>query len=168
MNNISINGESIILKPHTKYIALDSLYLTKIGKDAANLDEVILSDEIRNRIFPFPYTDIPFAEFISTESIFKISNIIKADYDKIEFTEKNKYFSSDTGMLVIIKFDFIKILSMNFNYEELVDTKFDGINLNYWNKITSQFEFEDIGLVMAPGFESGYEFEGGGVYKIEY
>ena len=168
MNNISLNGESLTIKTNTRYIAIDGLYLMEIVKSAVNLDKDNLSDEIRNKIFPFPHTDIPFSEFSINENIFKIDNIIKADYDNIEFSKKKKYFSSDTGLLIIIKLELIKSLTINYNYEELVDTEFDGINLNYWNKITSQFALEDIGLVMAPGFESEYEFEGGGVYKIEY
>lgn len=166
MTNISMKGESLALKPNEVYIAIESLYLDKIKQEIHNLKKDDLLNEIKNKIFTFPYTDLPFAKFTIGNNRFAINKITKINYDKITDLDKDKCFSTDTGLIILLVPRLIEIFVQNYDYKSLVDSIIEPINLCYWKRITACIPSNEIGLILAPGINSGFEFEGGGVYKI--
>ncbi|MEM7487380.1 MAG: hypothetical protein AAF348_19395 [Bacteroidota bacterium] len=166
MLNISTKGEELILKANELYIAIDSLYLNDIKREINNLDKENLLSDIKDKVFPFPYTDIPFATFSTDSESFPMSSIIKINYDTIIESEKERCFSTDTGLIVLLVPSILEKFMEHYDYEDLVDSMTSPINLNYWSKITNDITRGEIGLVLAPGTHSGFEFEGSGVYKI--
>jgi len=163
MNNVSCNGEELILKPYKIYYIIDALYLNNIKEDINNLDLNQLDNEIKEKIFPYSYA--PFAKVTFSKEHFRIKDIKKADYDELT-TEDTNYFSSDTGLILLIEESLFITFIKDYDYEELVDSMVDVINYEYWKKITSSFDSNKIGLILSPGINSGYEFEGSGFYKI--
>jgi len=47
-----------------------------------------------------------------------------------------------------------------------MDSETLPIDLDYWSKITNDVDRSDIGLVLAPGIDSQFEFAGSGTYEI--
>ncbi|MEM7110682.1 MAG: hypothetical protein AAF519_20805 [Bacteroidota bacterium] len=166
MLNVSTKGEELILKANEIYIVIESLYINDIKREINNLDKENLLSNIKDKVFPFPYTDIPFAMFSTHSESFPISSIIKINYDVIIESEKERCFSTDTGLIVILIPSILEKFVEYYDYEDLVDSMTSPINLDYWSKITSDIAQDEIGLVLAPGIDSGFDFEGSGVYKI--
>lgn len=162
-DNISLNGKDVFLFPKKYYYVIDALYLNNIKTDFHTLVKNRIEQEIKEKIFP--YTDAPFAKVLISNSTFRIDNIKKAKYEELS-SEKKNYFVSDTGLILLIEESYLALLLENYNYDDLVDSPTEDINMIYWRKITSKIPEGDIGLILAPGVDSGYEFEGGGVYKI--
>ena len=164
--NFSTDGEALRLKPNKTYIAIESLYLNDIKREIDKLKMENLLEEIKEKVFPFPYTDVPFATFLTKDESFPISSIRKKDYDSITEREKEQCFTTDSGLIIILRPTIIKEFVQNYSYDELVDSLVELINLDYWDRITDGFDKGDIGLIVAPGIDSGFEFEGSGIYEI--
>ncbi|UGU18132.1 hypothetical protein LS482_09655 [Sinomicrobium kalidii] len=164
MNNISTKGENISLKINEIYFVIDALYLDEIKEKIDKLQIDNLEQDIKEIVFP--YTDTPFGKFITFENLFEIIRIKKASYDEYRDFNEN-YFSTDTGLLVIIRKSILIEFAREFNYDDLLDTNMDDINLTYWHEVTRSFEKQDIALILAPGIESDFEFKGSGFYKIK-
>jgi hypothetical protein len=163
MTNLSLNGEDIILN-RGKFIVIDALYLNDIKAKIDSLSTMDLG-ELRKTIFP--YTDVPFAEIkIETTQRLKISQIQKVAYEKIADEDKSYCFSSDTGLIVFLKETLLKDFLIGYDYYQLVDSETEPVNRRYWLELTAKYEAGDTGLVLAPGIDSGYDFEGSGTYKI--
>lgn len=163
MRNISIQGIDISLNFGKCYYVIDALYLNSIKFEVDNLDKRIFDKEIEEKIFPYAYA--PFAK-ITAKSIFQVRGIKKVKYEEINPKEKN-YFSSDTGLILFIMNEiFIEFLE-NYDYNILTESITEIINFSYWDNIVSKFERNDLGLILAPGIDSEYEFDGSGIYKIE-
>jgi len=167
MNNISLNGESIYLKPNVHYIAIDPLYTYDIKPRIIDLKEDNFDFILRNEIFP--YTEAPFAAlFFSSNSKdemkINISNIKSANYND----NLDNCFSCDTGLVVfierVIAIDFINL----FDYDLLVESSNElPINVEYWDGFKKKFNSESYGLIMSLGTNSNSEFAGSGFYTIE-
>lgn len=164
MENISLNGEVLNLTDGQTYYIIDALYLNDISKDIEGASKQIDDNYIIKEFFPF--TIAPFCKIILDKSIFKIDRIKKANDEDEQTLGKYKCFSSDTGLILFIKESIFLSVASKFDYEELVDHPIDPINIEYWKSLTNGLKAEDIGLVLAPGIDSGYDFEGGGFYEI--
>jgi hypothetical protein len=160
MKNLSINSESIEVIVDKLYYIIDALYLNDI-KNAVLLNHVSIVD-IRKEVFP--YTDTPFAEFKTKNNIFSVNRIKKVDYEAV-VTEDYSFFSTDTGLILLISEDiFIEFLN-DYNYDLLVNSDYELINENYWKSITSKFNVEDVGLILSSS-NSENDFDGSGTYRI--
>lgn len=167
MNNISLNGECIYLKPNVDYIAIDPLYTYDIKRRIADLKEDNFDFIVRKEIFP--YTDGLFATLFfnskdSDEVTIDISNIKSANYDD----NSSNCFSCDTGLVLfierVIAIDFINL----FDYDLLVESSNKiPINVEYWDGFKKQFDSECYGLILSLGINSNSDFTGSGFYKVE-
>jgi hypothetical protein len=86
-----------------------------------------LLEDIGTKVFP--YTDFPFLEYSSNESYLKITQIKKVDYDQIN--EKYIIFSTDTSVLIIVNERIFVDFLTRFDYNKLVDSNIEIINLEY-------------------------------------
>jgi hypothetical protein len=164
MNNCSLNGEDIILLPEKQYYVIDALFLNDIRLGMGNVRFDKFDQDVEAKIFP--HTVAPFAKFRFHENRFSISSIKKfllLDTSSIE----NTVFSSDTGLILIIEESIMELFVTIFNYDDLVDSIHEIVNIDYWKDLTSSYPLGFIGLIIAPGIGSGYEFEGSGIYKID-
>lgn len=160
MKNLSINNESLELSIGNQYYIIDALYLTDIKKEF--LITNTLPKDIRKEIFQ--YTDTPFAQYKPKETIFKINQFIKVDYDDI-ILEDFSFFSTDTGLIIFILEDIFVEFLKDFNFENLVDSQNELINKQYWEQLISKFNVKSIALVLAEA-DSENDFDGSGTYKI--
>ncbi len=164
MRNISfLNNNTIKIKAEQSYIVIDALYLMDIKENLDKIDEIELINSIRK--ICFPYTDIPFAEITTSKPIFTIDNFKKNDnYEDVNISN-NSLLSTDTGLLIFInKKILIRFIEL-FDYDWLVSSLTDIINIGYWDGITEQFNETDLGLMMSQSEEEGI-LCGGGVYRI--
>jgi len=164
MRNVSIKGEDIRLISGKCYYIIDALYLNNIKLGIATLNISIFDPEVEEKIFP--YTEAPFAKITSSRGLFHVMNIKKASYENIDSSDRN-YFSSDTGLVAFVSEEILLRLLPSYDYNTLVDTITEDLNFKYWDDLASNFNMNDLGLILAPGINSGYEFEGSGIYKIE-
>lgn len=160
MANISIKGENIQLSKG-EYIIIDALYMDDIKKYVTvnNQTSVSLS-YIKDKVFP--YTVHPFALIsIKKTTSFSVSQIIISH----EANEKNLHvFDTDTGLIIFVKKDYIFSYAKNFSYNDLVER--DPIDVEYWAKLALKYPSNSLGLVLAPGIGSKFDFNGGGTYEI--
>lgn len=164
MKNISLNKEPIELAVNIKYIVIDALYVNEVKLELANLPNDNFLNNIRNSVFP--YTDTPFAEYIPMENIFTIDRIKKVDYDQIN-SDNRSMLSVDSGVIVFINEKILINFTSKFDYEELVDSPTELLNLAYWSSIVNDFNLSDTAVIVSPGVNSSIEFDGSGTYKIE-
>lgn len=163
MKNISTDKEAIELAISNKYIIIDPLYVNDIKLDVQDLAKDNVFSEIRRVVFP--YTDTPFAEYISKKEIFTLEEIEKVHYDMIDNADRSM-FSTDSGVILFIKEDcFIDFIS-KFDYDELTDSSTELLNLDYWRSLSKNFDLSDCAIIVSPGIKSGVEFDGSGTYKV--
>jgi hypothetical protein len=163
MRNVSIKGEDIKLISGKCYYIIDALYLNSIKSEIDALDISLLDEELEGKVFP--YMGAPFAKIIG-RGLFQIKNIKRTKYEDMNPDDKN-YFSSDTGLIIFVAEDILLKLLESYDYDTLVETIIGDIDFKYWDQIASNFSLYNLGLILAPGVNSGYEFEGSGIYKIE-
>jgi hypothetical protein len=165
MKNISAAGEDIQLKPAKDYYLIDALYLSEIKKGIdLDQDKNCLEEKIQNEVFP--YTHAPFARIYANNNLISVSSIKKADdidYEMGDF----QYFSSDTGIVLLIEKSLFPYFIAHFDYNELVESSDFIINKEYWGNLVSKIEDDLVGIIIAPGIGSGYDFEGSGFYQID-
>ncbi len=164
MKNISLNKEPIELAVGIKYIVIDALYINEIKLEIANLTSDNILNKIRSTVFP--YTDTPFAEYMPIENVFTVDKIKKVDYDQI-ISVNSSMFSVDSGVIVFINEKIFINFTSKFDYEELVDSSIELLNVAYWSSIVNDFNFSDTAVIVSPGINSSIEFDGSGTYKIE-
>ncbi|UII32808.1 hypothetical protein LVD17_03045 [Fulvivirga ulvae] len=162
-NNISLKGEDIKLDIGSQYYVIDALYLNELKEGIDNLQRDILDEEIESKIFP--YTEAPFAKVIPSKDSFQVRSIKKADREELP-SEERYYFSCDTELILFIKESQLEPFIKKYNYDDLVDSLTEEINSEHWKQITEGILQNDIGLILSPGIDSGFEFEGSGFYKI--
>ncbi len=164
MSNISILGENIKLE-QGKYIVIDGLYINYI-KDFLNKsisNNPLLINKIKEEVFPF--TDIPFGiyEFNSNVEI-GLKDIKRTKLESIT-NNSDHYISIDTGIMAFISFDiFFKFIKL-FDYNKLVEK--EPINEGSWNIITKSINSNKVGLILSPGINFNFEFEGSGIYYLD-
>ena len=164
MTNISLNGEDLKFKVGIYYYVIDALYINQIKKEQVeiyldnNFDEYLKTNV-------FPYTDTPFAKVRFNKEVFEISLIQRADYNDYIINDLS-YFSTDSGLLVVVNEKYFKRFINNFDYNKLTDSIQDDINNQYWMDIISDFEELDIALILAPGINTQFDFNGSGLYRI--
>ncbi|MGK9126688.1 hypothetical protein M1D52_21920 [Olivibacter sp. SA151] len=164
MKNISLDKEPIELLPNIKYIVIDAMYINEIRLEISNLINEDILNAIRSNVFP--YTDTPFAEYTPEERVFTLDKIKKVDYDQIDPKERNA-FSTDSGAIVFVNERVFVDFTSKFDYNELVDSSTELLNVAYWGSIVNNFDLSDIAIIISPGINSGVEFDGSGTYKIE-
>lgn len=164
MKNISLTKEPIELAVSIKYIVIDALYINEIKLEIANLTNDNILNEIRSTVFP--YTDTPFVEYIPMENVFTVDKIKKVNYDQID-SDNNSMFSVDSGVIVFINEKIFINFTSKFDYEELVDSPTELLNVAYWRSIVNDFNLSDTAVIVSPGVNSSIEFDGSGTYKIE-
>lgn len=166
MNNVSLKGEDLFLSLNTEYLVIDALYLNDIRKSLNEVDIHSLQD-IQQKVFP--YNDFPFGVVNTGEDrrrIIMIKNIKKETYSNMGKTKGVCYFSSDTGLLVVVAMTAFVEFTKSFDYDQLLDTLTENFNAEYWMKINSHLKEGDVGLIFSPGLRSGFEFDGGGTYSL--
>lgn len=163
MLNISIESEKLILDKGY-YFIIDGLYLNDVRDYIQSREQKndLTFDELKSEVFP--YTDTPFAIIEICESgEFDLMRFQKAEYDSISDC-RNKYLSTDTGLLLFIKKRILVEFVERYDFDKLVDL--DPIDKDYWSSIIKDFNDNDIGLIVSPGINSEHEFDGGGLYQI--
>lgn len=165
MTNISLNGEQIKLKPHTFYYIIDALYITDIKGKLDELNSVDIEKQLREKVFAFPNTDLPFAKYYTHADSFSIEQIKQVNYNDVQ-TKDSTYFATDTGLLIIVKADIILDFSKEFDYEDVINSDVDLFNKDYWNNIASKYDANDLALIIAPGVGSGFDLQGSGTYRV--
>jgi hypothetical protein len=163
MNNTSLMGEDITLCAGKNYYVIDALYLNDVKVGLSDLQKDKTDEKIAREIFP--YTTAPFAKILMHRDSFQVHSIIKVRHEDL-LPDGGNCFSSDTGLVLLIEQSHLISFVKAYNYDDLVDSHIEDINLGYWNNITSGINRNEIGLILAPGMGSGYEFEGSGLYKI--
>lgn len=167
MFNISFNKEPVLLNKEKYYYVIDALYLMDIKESLQVINEKrAVNNENLNILVKkvFPYCRIPFALYkphktaFSLEQIKKISNNIEVVQDS--------YFATDTGLLVAIATDLLVDFSQRFDYYELINSENGLLNLVFWEQMVSHYDYKDAALIIAPGFDSGFDFDGSGSYEI--
>lgn len=77
-NTIYKKIKNIEIQPGTEYIVIDCLYLNDIQNELAGFSpDGDIKKTIRESVFP--YTDTPFAAYITSKSIFSITQIKKGE-----------------------------------------------------------------------------------------
>lgn len=165
MANMSLHGEDISIVVGKSYYVIDALYLDKIKEELSNISIASdIEEEIKSKIFP--YTEAPFA-IISINSgnllaSIKVSDIKKSNDENINA----RNFSTDSGLVVIIeKSIFIDFINL-FNYDKLVEGETELLNKGYWEQFQKNFGEHQCGVILAPGTNSEFEFDGSGLYEI--
>ena len=165
MANISLHGEDISIEVGKSYYVIDALYLGRIKEELSNTSIANdIEEEIKSKIFP--YTEAPFA-IISINSgnllaSIKVSDIKKSNDENINA----RNFSTDSGLVVIIeKSIFIDFINL-FNYDKLVEGETELLNKGYWEQFQKNFGEHQCGVILAPGTNSEFEFDGSGLYEI--
>jgi hypothetical protein len=164
MSNISLNGGDIIIQSNTSFYVIDALYINDIRKNLNDLDRSNLIEDIRKQVFPYTRTPFLEKEFKSNHDIikFQIKKIQKADRKDNCF----ECFSSDTGLIVFVaKFIFEHFIN-EFDYNEIIKTTNDSINIKYWESLEEKYGGLNCGLIFSPGINRGFDFDGSGLYKI--
>lgn len=161
--NISINKEPIKVKSNIEYIVIDALYIDDIREKLSELEKDDIINEIKNKVFP--YTDTPFAQYIPKNNTVGIEQIKKSNISNEDIITPN-IFSVDSGILIFINRNKIINFVSNFSYNDLINSKIEVLNINYWKVITSDYLYEDIAVILSPGIDSGVDFEGSGTYCI--
>ena len=122
MVNISIQGEDIILSTDKTYFVMDALYFNEIKLGIDRLVKGNIENEIKEKIFPFPYTDTPFVKVRLNDEKFDVHKIQKLDYDSLTQAEKAGCFSTDSGLIVFVADNLLLEFASTFSYDELVDS----------------------------------------------
>jgi hypothetical protein len=161
--NILINNGFLELKVGNNYIVIDALYINDIKEQISDLNEFNFLEEIKEKVFI--YCNTPFVKYSPEKKFFTMNQIVKF-FDETTDSDNKCVFSTDTGLVLFIEEKFIKEFIQLFNYDYLVDEKDDLLNLEYWNSIISNYEFNSFGIVVAPGINSGYDFGGSGRYYL--
>ena len=146
-----------------KYIVIDALYINEIRAELAHLKRDDIFNEIRNIVFPYTYN--PFAEFIPEEKVFRIDQIKNVDFDKIDVDDIG-VFTTDSGVVIFVNKELFLDFVLKFDYDELVDSSTDLLNLDYWNSIINDFNLFDVAIIVSPGINTGTHFQGSGIYKL--
>ena len=168
MANISLKGEDILLEGGKSYFVIDALYLNDIKEKLPILDKFNVEQDIRKKAFPFPNTETPLASLsipAGSSEIFRLglSKIKTGKNDKDPSTS----FSSDTGLIVFIEKSRLLDFSRDFDYNQLVEAVVGPINISYWTEIENKFGFLNCALILSPGMNKGFDFDGSGLYRIE-
>lgn len=163
MKNISLNGEPIELSVTIKYIVIDALYINDIRSELGNLNKGNIFSEVRSVVFL--YTDTPFAEYIPEEKVFNLDQIKKVDYDKIDMNDIG-VFSTDSGVVIFVNKELFVDFVSKFDYDELMDSSTDLLNLDYWNSVIDNFNLFDVAIIVSPGINTGADYQGSGIYKL--
>ena len=163
MKNLSFNKENLILNKGSRYIIIDALYIMDIKKKIKDIQENDWKSYLKVSVFPD--TNNPFGEYTSDKTTFETSRIKKVNqYENI--ASNSLVFCTDSGILIFILESLFWGFAFKFDYDKLVETTIGSINESYLNEITQGYGDLDIGLVLAPGINSGFEFEGSGTYTI--
>ena len=163
MENISLNGEPLKVDSGCIYVIIDALYLNDIKAALPDTKDSQSLSELRRSVFQ--HTETPFSERkfdFDILSIDRIKKVLNHDLHK----SKHIYFSSDTGLVVVIKKEILFLFIKDYNYEQLVDDAVQPVSIDYWRSVVKALKATDVGLILAPGVESGYEFDGSGTYEI--
>ena len=166
MANISLSGEDIFLLNGKSYFIIDALYLNDVKDELAGVDIDNLETYMKEKIFP--YTETPFAVISLNNSgeerrRIEIKKIKKVEYDDID----SRCFSTDTGLVVMIERSIFFNLLRHFDYNKLVGGLNEPINRLYWSELEGEHDAYTCGLVLSPGVNSGFDFVGSGLYKLE-
>jgi hypothetical protein len=162
MTNVSLRGESIQLNKNISYLVIDTLYVDDVKGKADMLDIDNLLDSIKKDVFP--YTTIPFAIYTPAEDVFTVDRIKRGN--KTDCPDNSLHFCTDSGLIMFIREDLLlDFVKKDYTYGDLVESAAD-INFEYWGKLTAGYGVKDIALILAPGINSGFEFEGSGGYMI--
>lgn len=163
MNTISTNGEPIRIEAGARYIIIDAMYLNDIKEKELDINTIDYWQKEKNDLFP--YTDFPFAEIVFTTDTLHINQIKKIDYE--EFAEDPNLFSTDTGLILILKDEILDSFLKLYDYEKLVDCMgADLLTSAYLQTVAGNFNLTDLAIIMAPGIDTGFDFDGSGTYSI--
>lgn len=163
--NISIEGESLSIN-EGNYIIIDGLYLDNIKNyiTSNKIENNISLNKLKSKLFAYPKTNTPFAIIkLNQRTKFNVHSVRKSDYNS-EDEDIEQCLSTDTGLLIIINTNLLVKFILKYDFNKLVDIP--PIDSSYWRSLTQEFDDNDIGLLLNPGINSGFEFDGSGYYKI--
>jgi len=163
MNNNALNSDQEIkINLGETYFVIDPLYVSDIKVKLSNSDCPNLDADIRK---VFPYTKIPFSKYYAREAVVRINQVKKLDYSE-KFGGNPSVFCIDSGSFILINesifWEFIK----DFDYDDLYNGS-EIIDFSYWKDLSLKYGEGNIGLIIAPGINSGFEFDGDGTYTID-
>lgn len=166
MANVSLKGQYILLQEGKCYFVIDALYLDRVKQNIDSIDKSNVEEEIRARVFPYteaPYTKICLPQTGGGQLKFEIENI-KRDDDEDDILGS---FSSDTGVIIFIEESILIDFVVDFDYNHLVESgTAELINLDYWLGLEKKFGSSNCALILSPGINKGFDFNGSGFYKI--
>jgi len=122
MTNISLNMEPLELNYGETYLIIDAIYLNEIREANLIVNSQDLLEIIRKEVFP--HTDTPFSEYKALQSYFDVNKIKKIESTNVPI-DKQSWFSTDTGLLVLVNVQILSQIIVGFSYNKLVDTPFD-------------------------------------------
>jgi hypothetical protein len=165
MPNISTKGEDILLQSGKTYLVIDVLYINEIKENLNSIDVNNLGS-LKKEIFP--YSDAPFAIIAVQDGEF--FKTIKVSCIKTEKEENcdSSCFVSDTGLIIFLNINKLSDILSHFDYNILVEeTEKSVINIPYWLSLEKLIGEYNLGLILSPGINKGFEYGGSGLYKIE-
>lgn len=163
MDNISFKRNYIEFNEGVNYLIIDALYFTCIKTYMIEKGIQIKINDDKTLIFP--YNEIPFTWYKAESNFLYIHQIKKFNYSDLQLHIDNA-FSSDTGLILCISEGILYSVLNDFNFDDLVDSNSEPICFDYWQNLTNKFQHKDIGLILPTGIDSGFEFEGSGIYYI--
>jgi hypothetical protein len=165
MTNLSFRGDDILLKSGHTYFIIDALYLSRIKTEFNSIPNNEYEQYIRNNIFP--YSETPFSKFSLPKSKDKLTRILIRNIEKVVGEAVGAtVFSTDTGIITIIEATIFLDFANAFDYDEMVDDNFNGVNEGLWSSIETKFGQFNCAIISSPGISSGLEFDGSGSYKL--
>ena len=158
--NISLKGEDVFLKKSRRYLVMDALYLDKYCREKKSLDFARIEEEA---VKLFPFSNFPLASITMDGDELGPKNFLR----KKSKSSDLDYFSTDTGLIVLINRSVFKEFVEEYSYDELVKASLnDDVNIAYWERIVAKFDRLDCALILSEGMDSKSEFTGSGTFFI--
>ncbi|MEN5231571.1 hypothetical protein [Sphingobacterium faecium] len=75
-------------------------------------------------------------------------------------------FTTDSGVVIFVNKELFLDFVLKFDYDELLDSSTDLLNLDYWNSVIDNFNLFDVAIIVSPGINTGADYQGSGIYKL--
>ena len=169
MRNISLNGEDLTLGIGKGYIVIDVLYLEDLNGAIITDYENLLNNPDVEKVFPYIGHLNAYLKFDNDKDEYMnihITSIKKSTFENNLFA-RSKSFPTDTGLIMCIHEKVFEDILKIFSYDKLLDSLTEIINLEYWDELVNSYPRFDLGLISAPGIDSGFDFDGSGFYAFD-
>jgi len=163
--NISLKGEDVYLNSASCYYIIDALYLNTIKEEINSINVDFIEAEIKEKIFP--YLNAPFAivNFLQSNTELEVIGVHRIK--KVSDEQLNSYcFATDTGLVIFCEKSMFAAFVQAFSYYDLIDVMNGPINTSYWQAVVSPFGSYNCALILSPGINKGFDFDGSGLYEF--